>query len=216
MKRLALCQVATLSLLLAALTSGAQTLVSTPAVNNPEADPPPNVAVLKFSWSKERLGWERDPFGGPVENFDEMRVRTRNERRIDDAKRGGSNDVDRVKREARADAAILAERRKQRPPRYGFLYKLAIQNGGAKAITALDWDHVFYEPGTNTETGRQQFTGEAKVGPGKRKEFTVFSPAPPAHTISVHELNKGERASVGERIVIIRVQYADGSVWQRP
>ncbi|HEX8422592.1 MAG TPA: hypothetical protein VF634_04235, partial [Pyrinomonadaceae bacterium] len=32
---------------------------------------PPDLIVIKSSWSKERLGWERDPFSGPVENFDE-------------------------------------------------------------------------------------------------------------------------------------------------
>lgn len=28
------------------------------------------------------IGWERDPFGGPLENFDKMRSRARNERRV--------------------------------------------------------------------------------------------------------------------------------------
>src|SRR5215216_1285316 len=78
---------------------------------------PPGLAVIKFSWEKERVNWERDPFGGPVENFDEMRVRARNEKRIDDAKRGGSPDVDRIKREARADSAILEAARRKGPPR---------------------------------------------------------------------------------------------------
>ena len=50
-----------------------------PAGNSPD---PPDLVVLKFSWSKERIGWERDPFGGAVENFDEMRARARNEKRI--------------------------------------------------------------------------------------------------------------------------------------
>ena len=42
----------------------------------------PGVEVLKSSWSKIRIGWERDPFSGPLENFDEMRSRARNERRV--------------------------------------------------------------------------------------------------------------------------------------
>ena len=77
----------------------------------------PGLTVVKHSWSKERVNWERDPFGGPLENFDEMRVRARNEKRIDDAKRGGSPDVDRIKREARADSAILESARRKGPPR---------------------------------------------------------------------------------------------------
>ncbi|HKP73623.1 MAG TPA: hypothetical protein VJT82_11835 [Pyrinomonadaceae bacterium] len=212
-----------LCLLLASLsTSLAQTTRGqTPAASaQPPATPAtgaPGVAVLKFGWSKERLGWERDPFSGPVENFDEMRVRSRNEKRIDDAKRGGStSDVDRIRREAKADSAILERRREQSPPRYGFMYKVTIKNTGAKAIKTLDWDHVFFDPDTKTETGRHQFTGDGKVSPGKQKEFAVFIAAPPSRTISVHKLNKNERDTVGEQIVIMRVEYADGSVWQRP
>ena len=61
-----------------------------------------DVEVVKASWTKVRIGWERDPFGGPLENFDEMRSRARNERRI--AQGGG----ERAKREAKADEAKAA------------------------------------------------------------------------------------------------------------
>jgi uncharacterized protein affecting Mg2+/Co2+ transport len=177
---------------------------------------PPDLVVLKSGWSKERLGWERDPFSGPVENFDEMRVRARNEKRIDDAKRGGSPEVDRIRRESKADSAILEQRREKSPPRYGFMYKVTVKNTGAKAIKSLDWDHVFFDPQTKAETGRHQFTGDEKIAPGKQKEFTVFASLPPSRTISVYELNKRERDTVGEAIVIVRILYADGTIWQRP
>ncbi|HEV7903201.1 MAG TPA: hypothetical protein VGO96_05115 [Pyrinomonadaceae bacterium] len=177
---------------------------------------PPDLTVVKSGWSKERLGWERDPFSGPVENFDEMRVRARNEKRIDDAKRGGSPEVDRIRRESKADSAILEQRRRKSPPRYGFMYKVTVKNAGTRAIKSLDWDHVFFDTDTKVETGRHQFTSDEKIAPGKQKEFTVFASLPPAQTISVYDLNKQERASVGEMIVIMRILYADGTVWQRP
>lgn len=206
-----------LLLLIAAVTGAqSQSPVGTAAAAAAAAGDPPELQIVKFSWSKERLGWERDPFGGPIENFDEMRVRARNEKRIDDAKRGGSPEVDRIKRESKADAAILEQRRQKSPPRYGFLYKVTIKNAGTKAIKSLDWDHVFFDPQTKIETGRHQFTGDEKIAPGKQREFTVFASHPPAQTISVYELNRHERATVGEAIVIMRILYADGSVWQRP
>ena len=119
------------------------------AQNPTDAPAAPDVTVLKFSWSKERIGWERDPFGGAVESPDEMRIRTRNERRIEDAKRGGNNiEIDRLRRDARADAANIESQRRQAPPRYAFLYKASIKNNGAKIITAIDWDYIFYEAGT--------------------------------------------------------------------
>ncbi|HEX8129784.1 MAG TPA: hypothetical protein VF527_11840 [Pyrinomonadaceae bacterium] len=202
-------------LLIAAATTGAH---AQQAAAPTLPDNPPGLQVVKFSWSKERIGWEGDPFSGPVENFDQMRVRTRNEKRINDAKREGSAiDLDRTTREAKADAANIEEiRRRQQPPRYGFMYKVSIRNTGAKTIKSLDWDHVFYDTDTKAETGRHQFTGDEKIAPGKQKEFSVFVSSPPSRTISVHKLEKRERESIGESIVVVRIQYADGSVWQRP
>src|SRR6476619_3094195 len=108
----------------------------------------PGVEVTKFSWDKERIGWERDPFSGPIENFDETRARQRNEKRIEDAKRGNSAEVDRIKREARADAANIAAKHKDPPSRYVFVYKATIKNTSAKAIKSIDWDYIFLERGT--------------------------------------------------------------------
>lgn len=173
------------------------------------------VAVVKFSWEKERVNWERDPFGGPVENFEEMRVRARNEKRIDDAKRGGGQDVDRIRREARADSALLEIARQKGPPRYGFRYKLSVRNDGAKAVKELDWDYVFTDAATGDEVGRHKFTSEGRVSPGKAREFSFFIPNPPTLRVSAYALDKNERASLNEQVVLVRILYEDGTVWQR-
>ncbi|HET9478498.1 MAG TPA: DUF6265 family protein [Pyrinomonadaceae bacterium] len=167
-----------------------------------------NVEVVKASWSKVRIGWERDPFGGPLENFDEMRSRARNERRI--AQGGG----ERAKREARADEANLAKQRQKSPPRYYFIYKTKVKNNHTSAITQIDWDYVFFEKDTNNEMGRQQFTSDEQIGPGKTKELTVTLTSPPTRTVSVTSLNLEERDRFTEKIEVVRVQYADGRVWE--
>ena len=174
------------------------------------AQEPSGVEVVKTSWSKIRIGWERDPFGGPLENFDEMRSRARNERRV--AQGGG----ERARREAKADEANLAKAREKNPPRYYFIYKTKIKNNHTAAITQIDWDYVFYERDTENEVGRQQFTSDEHVGPGKTKELTVTSTSPPTRTVSVTSLNLEEHDRFTEKIVLIRVQYADGRVWQAP
>lgn len=193
-------------------------LTATVSVAQPASDSsdPSKVEVVKFSWAKERIGWERDPFGGPIENFDEVRARTRNERRIDDAKRGGSAEVDKIKREARADAANIAAKHKQPPARYVFVYKTTLKNLSDKQIKSIDWDYVFLDRETETELGRREFTSEEKISPGKSKELTVTISKPPTQTISLTALNTGERATLVERVVIVRIDYADGTSWQRP
>lgn len=168
------------------------------------------VEVVKASWSKIRIGWERDPFGGPVENFDEMRSRARNERRV--AQGGG----ERAKRDARADDANLAKQREQKPSHYYFIYKTKIKNSDKAAITQLDWDYVFFERDTENELGRQQFTSDEQIEPGKTKELVVTITAPPTRTVSVTSLNLEERKQFSEKIVLVRVQYADGRTWLAP
>jgi hypothetical protein len=54
--------------------------------------------VVKFSWTKERLNWERNPFGGPNENFHQMQFRARAEKRVSDAKRSNSPEKDKFDR----------------------------------------------------------------------------------------------------------------------
>lgn len=171
------------------------------------------LAVVRFSWDKERVNWERDPFGGPVENFEEMRVRARDEKRIDDAKRGAAQDVDRIRREARADSALLEIARQKGPPRYGFRYKLSVRNEGPKAVREVDWDYVFTDAATREELGRLKFTSDERVPPGKSREFSFFVPRPPTLRISAYALDKKERAGLGEQVVLVRVLYEDGTVW---
>jgi hypothetical protein len=151
-------------------------LLSTLVVSGQE---PSGVEVVKSSWSKIRIGWERDPFGGPLENFDEMRSRVRNERRV--ASGGG----ERARREAKADEANLAAQRAKKPSQYYFIYKTKIKNNHTAAITQIDWDYVFFERGTENEIGRQEFTSDEQVGPGKTKELVVTITSPPTRTISV-------------------------------
>src|SRR3982751_3432445 len=171
------------------------------------AQEPSGVEVVKASWSKVRIGWEGDPFGGPLENFDEMRSRARNERRV--AQGGG----DRAKREAKADEANLAKQREKASPQYYFIYKTKIKNNHTAAITQIDWDYVFYERGTDNELGRQQFTSDEQIGQGKTRELTVRITSPPTRTVSVTSLSLEERDRVSEKIILVRVKYADGRVW---
>lgn len=177
---------------------------------------PADVVILKFSWDKERIGWQRDPFSPPVESIDEMRIRVRDEKRILDAKRAGSSgEVNRAERDARADAAIAARMRQKAPPGYAYRYKVSVRNTGPKTIKAVDWDYIFFEPGTQTEVGRHQFTSEEKIRPGKNAELDMMILSPPTQTISAEALGKGKGAHFDEAVVLMRIEYADGSVWQR-
>lgn len=189
-----------------AITSHAQS----PA--GPQASP--QVEILKYNWTKELLGWERDPFSPTVENYDDVRLRVRDERRLEEAKKAGNRaEANKLERLGRAKAE--ASKRQTAPPRYAFMYRVSVKNTGTKVIKTLDWDYIFFDKDSQTEVGRHQFTSQEKINPGKNKELNVFLPVPPTKTISVNELNKKERLSLKEQVIIVRVEYSDGSVWQR-
>lgn len=181
----------------------------------PAADPP-GLSVVKFSWSKERLNWEGDPFGGPNENFDQMRVRMRNEKRVLDAKGGGSQiELNKVERESRADSANIERIRARPPARYGFMYRVTLRNDGPRAVREVDWDYVFTDSGTRQELGRHQFGSGEKIDAGKKREFSFFIPTPPTRTVSADALNRKEREGLAEEVIVVRVLYEDGTVWKR-
>ena len=191
-----------------------QVAAQTPATTQGSSE----VELVKFSWSKERLNWERNPFGGPNENFHQMQFRSRSEKRVSDAKRAGNSaEISKLEKDAKADAAIVAaENAPSKPARYYFFYRASMRNTSTKAIAEIDWDYVFLDEGTGDELDRRQFTSVQNIGPGKQKELTFTLTTPPTRRISVHSLDKKERSGIAERVVIVRVKYADGSVWQLP
>lgn len=95
-----------------------------------------------------------------------------------------------------------------------YVYEVKLRNSGSKEITSFVWDYVFFEPGTETELGRRRFTSKVKIKPGKTKDVTVRAATPPTGTIDAKRAGKKPQDQYAEQVVIQRVEYADGSVWQ--
>lgn len=175
----------------------------------------PDLAIVKYSWMKDRLNWQGDPFGGTVENFDDIRRRMVDQRRMERARgEGKTGEAAKIEREMRSEQVLKA--RAPKPPRYAFSYSLSVKNTGAKTIKEIDWDYVFFDAVTGAELGRREFTAVEKIVTGKRKQLTFLITSPPTQSISVHALDKKERNGLTEQVVIMRVLYEDGSVWKRP
>lgn len=187
-------------------------VVQAQLISSPEVS---DVVVVKQSWSKERIGWEGDPFGSPVETFDDLRRRMADQRRVDRARGTGNvGEANKVEREMRSEQVIKA--RPPAPPRYGFLYRVSLRNTGEKTIKAVDWDYIFIDSTSQIVTGRLEFTSEEKIGPGKSKQISAMSRRPPAATVSIYQLDKTERQGLDGQVVIVRIEYTDGTVWQHP
>jgi hypothetical protein len=179
-----------------------------------DALPPPDVVVLKYSWTKERINWQSDPFAPTVENMGDVRRRIGDQRRAERARATGNTaEAAKIDQEQRSEQVIRA--RPPAPPRYAFRYKISLRNAGQKAIKEIDWDYVFTDAATGEVLGRREFTGVEKIAPGKEKELNFMSPSAPARKISLQSLNKSEREGLGEQVVLVRILYEDGTVWKR-
>jgi hypothetical protein len=182
------------SILLASAGARAQT---------PAPEGPPHLEILKYSWSKERLNWEKDPFRATVEDVLDVRSRVSTERRT------GTALEQRQARDQKADKTQPTD-----PPRYVFNYKFSVRNAGPKGIKEIDWDYVFRDAATSEELGRREFTSVEKIGAGKRKELSVLVSSPPTQRISVNTLGKREHDGLVEQIIVVRILYDDGTAWQ--
>lgn len=95
-----------------------------------------------------------------------------------------------------------------------YVYEVKLRNEGAKEIRKIMWDYVFFEPGTETEVGRRRFISKADIRPRGTKDVVARAAAPPAATINAKTAGKKPQDQYSERVVIQRVEYADGSVWR--
>lgn len=173
---------------------------ATTAAGHPPAplEQPPDIQIVKYAWAKERIDWEKTPFGRRTEISD---IRSR---------RGS------ILEERQARETTKSKEKPAEPPRYVFQYKVIVFNDGPKAITEVDWDYVFTDAATGEELGRREFTSVEKIGAGKRKELLVVVSSPPTRRISAYTLGKNERDGLVERIIISRILYDDGTTWQAP
>jgi hypothetical protein len=77
------------------------------------------------------------------------------------------------------------------------------------------WEYQFKELSTPTNVVRRQFLCSVNVKPGKERELRAFSVAGPSDVISVESLTDESRNLFEEKVFINRIEYADGSVFQR-
>jgi hypothetical protein len=100
-------------------------------------------------------------------------------------------------------------------PTHAYIYSTKLKNKSTKTITLVVWDYVFSNPSTHEELGRHRSRTTIKLRKGKSTELWGFSISPPTRIVSAknpHEAN----AKLEERIEIDRVEYDDGSFWQKP
>lgn len=116
-------------------------------------------------------------------------------------------------RSAALEKSVAESRAPQPEPVDGFAYRIKVQNQTTKAVEAVFWEYRFQDPANPDQLSRRQFLCGVNIGAGKGKELEGFSRSGPSDVVNVKTLNSG--TPFKETVLINRIEYTDGSMWQR-
>lgn len=97
----------------------------------------------------------------------------------------------------------------------GFLYQVKLKNAGKATVEILFWEYQFKERANPDNTMSHQYLCGVNIKPNKEKDLSVFSTNGPGNLISVESLEDKSESLFDEKILINRVEYSDGTIWQR-
>jgi hypothetical protein len=176
--------------------------VLAPSQSQSDADPP--LEVVKFSWSRSRASASAAKGPGSANQarreFDYMR---------DMSNRGSVEERSRAMKEMEEQAA-----RESRPPQSvdSYRYRIELRNHGSSAVKAVFLDYQTSLTSDPDNSSNRQFACSVTIKPNQRKSLEAFSNLPPNRVVSAENPDK----PLIERVIINRVEFADGQVWQRP
>ena len=86
---------------------------------------------------------------------------------------------------------------------------------GEKAIKAIDWQYIFTDSLDRSIVTRHQFESKVKIAPGKEVKLSRFSVTSPTQVVNAKAVASNPQQPYSEQVLITRIQYMDGSVWER-
>ncbi len=189
------------------------TLVQTQTPANDEAAP---MTVSSYKWSRARQAPEAPQTEIPVpvrQVIPQNKTFARNAR-INEPR--GARDPNQDTLDGRSEAMeknVQAARAPKSDPREGFSYRVKVKNGANKVVEIVFWEYQFSEVEDPKILARRQFLCGVNIRPDKDKELEGFSVAGPSDVVSVGAL--ADKTRFKENVLINRIEYSDGSIWQR-
>jgi hypothetical protein len=183
----------------------------TPVATNTDSP----VTVSNFKWSKARRTVETPPVEGnaPARAMIPQNRNFARNARINDPQ--GVRDPNGDTLDGRSEAiekSVAESRAPKAKPTDGYLYQIKVQNPGTKIIEVVFWEYQFHDPSNPDLVARRQFLCGVNIPAGKGKDLEGFSLSGPSDVVDVKTLDSG---GFKENVLINRVEYSDGSIWQR-
>ncbi|HBB86469.1 MAG TPA: hypothetical protein DC047_02505 [Blastocatellia bacterium] len=167
-----------------------------------------NLSVLKFGWSHFHAALIEEPEWNAPPDY---RQRTDREKAIAQIQYGDiikSQELKKAERDA-ARSAVKTSRI--------FIYKVKLQNTNSKTIKNFYWEYQVIESANPQNLSARQFFCASQIKADQQRSFEVFSLTPPTTSvINTATLGNESKNAFAEKAVINRIEFKDGSVWQRP
>ena len=188
-----------------------QNLTVTPEDGSP-------LPVVAFKWTKTRQTIERQSEGraAPIRAMTPADKNFERSRRVNDPV--GVRDPNADTTDGRAAALEKNEQEARSPSKKhvdGFSYQAKVRNASTRVVEVVFWEYQFTETANPSNVTRRQFLCGVKIKPEKEKELTAFGVGGPIDVVSVQTLADKSANLFQERAVVNRVEYSDGTIWQR-
>ena len=174
------------------------------------------LTVVNFKWSRERRKVEAAAVEGdsPARAMIPQNRNFARNSRINDPQGVRDPNQDTLDgRSAAIDKSVAESRAPKAEPRDGYAYRIKVQNPTTKVVEIVFWEYQFHDPANPDLVARRQFLCGVNIPAGKGKDLEGFSLSGPSDVVNVKTLNSG--SSFKENVLINRVEYSDGSIWQR-
>lgn len=96
-----------------------------------------------------------------------------------------------------------------------YIYEAKVKNTGEKTIRKIIWQYSFINPETGEEINKHPYAQKLTLRPGKTADLTGVSNMAPSEVVEVTKTDK-VRNKYEERVKVFRIEYEDGTFWQRP
>jgi len=118
-------------------------------------------------------------------------------------------------RSAALERSVQESRVRQPKTIDAYSYKIKVQNPTSQAVDILFWEYQFIDRSNPENVTRRQFLCVANLKAGQQKEIQALSLNGPTDVVSIESLANNAANPFGEKILINRIEYGDGSIWQR-
>src|SRR5829696_3437395 len=171
--------------------------------------------VANFKWSRARHNVETPPVedNAPARAMIPQNRNFARNSRINDPQGVRDPNADTVDgRSAAMEKSVAESRAPKAEPLDGYAYRIKVQNPTTKVVEIVFWEYQFHDPANPDLVARRQFLCGVNIPAGKGKDLEGFSLAGPSDVVNVKTLDSG---GFKENVLIKRVEYSDGSIWQR-